>query len=235
MMHLRSIGRWIVPALFAAAAASTGIHAATSTGNALSHPTTRAWLIVFYGVLRTGVALAFAVFTIGRAAPWRPSRSPVAFLACAVAIASVLAFKPPAPGIAPGLVVAGELLTVAFCLWLLVSVSFLGRCFGVLPEARGLVTSGPYRLIRHPVYLGEIGACVGLAIAAPSPVSAGALAALVIAQLVRMRLEERALTRAFPEYERYAARTPRLLPRLALSSGRPTAGSTDALAHQRSQ
>jgi protein-S-isoprenylcysteine O-methyltransferase Ste14 len=37
------------------------------------------------------------------------------------------------------------------------------------------------------------------------------------AQAVRMRLEEAALTAEFPQYEQYAARTARLLPRLRTS------------------
>lgn len=37
-----------------------------------------------------------------------------------------------------------------------VSLLWLGRSFSVLPARRGLVTGGPYRLIRHPVYLGEL-------------------------------------------------------------------------------
>ena len=92
------------------------------------------------------------------------------------------------------------------------SVLALGRCFGVLPEARGLVTRGPYRLVRHPVYLGEIAACVGLLLAAFSVWNVGCFVVLCAAQWVRMGLEERALEDTFPEYAAYAARTPRLIP-----------------------
>ena len=76
-----------------------------------------------------------------------------------MAIAAVLAFTPPGSGSEQGLMLVGELVAVLACLWLLASVLALGRCFGVLPEARGLVTRGPYRTVRHPVYLGEIAAC----------------------------------------------------------------------------
>jgi protein-S-isoprenylcysteine O-methyltransferase Ste14 len=212
MMHLRSTGRWVVPGVFAIAAASTGIHTATAVGQAVSQATTRAWLIALYGLLRTGVALAFAVFTVGRTAPRSPSRSPLAFVACSVAVLAVISFGDPGRGTPQELVMAGELVAVLFCGWLFVSVLFLGRSFGVLPEARALVTGGPYRLVRHPVYLGEIGACTGLALAAPSPANTAALVGLIVAQAVRMRLEEGALTAAFPQYAEYAASTPRLLP-----------------------
>jgi protein-S-isoprenylcysteine O-methyltransferase Ste14 len=44
------------------------------------------------------------------------------------------------------------LVTVAACLSLL-SLLSLGRWFGVRPAVRGLATRGPYRLVRHPMYL----------------------------------------------------------------------------------
>jgi protein-S-isoprenylcysteine O-methyltransferase Ste14 len=209
---------WAVPALFAIAAAITGAHAAHSIGHALAQPTTRAWLIALYGALRATVALAFAFFTVGRAAPKRPARSPVAFIVCAMAMAPVVALTDPGRGVPNGVVLLGDLVAVAFCLWLLVSVLFLGRCFGVLPEARGLVRRGPYRFVRHPVYLGELGAWAGLVMAAPSLANGGALAGLIVAQVVRMRLEERALADAFPEYAAYASCTPSLIPRFGLPS-----------------
>ena len=110
------------------------------------------------------------------------------------------------------MLIAGEVVALLSCAFLLASVLALGTCFGVLPEARGLVTRGPYRLVRHPVYLGELGACAGLVMGAPTAWNLSAAAVLLAAQLVRMRLEERALEREFPEYAAYAARTPRLLP-----------------------
>ena len=101
------------------------------------------------------------------------------------------------------------------CAWMLIAALALGRCFGVLPEARGLVTHGPYSLVRHPLYLGEFTAVAGLLIASPSTRNLVAGAVFTIAQLARMSLEERALTREFPEYADYAAQTPRVVPSLS--------------------
>jgi protein-S-isoprenylcysteine O-methyltransferase Ste14 len=211
-MRVGSARRWLVPGLFAAAALATATRAADGIGHAVAHPGTREWLQATYDLLRAAVSAAFALFTVGRSAPRRPARSPLAFGVCTVAVAAVVVLRNPSSSTPEAVVVTGELIAVAFCLWLLVAVCFLGRCFGVLPEARGLVTRGPYGIVRHPVYLGEIGACLGLGVAAPSFWNGIILGTLLAAQLVRMGLEERALVVAFPEYESYARRVPRLLP-----------------------
>jgi protein-S-isoprenylcysteine O-methyltransferase Ste14 len=206
------MSRRIPSLLFAAFTAATAATLASSVGDAVAHPAPRAWLVVGFWLLKTIVVAAFSYFLFVRGPSRRPSRDPVAFAVCAVAMVAVVALGQPGSG-STATLVAGEALALASCAWLLASVLALGRCFGVLPEARGLVTRGPYRLVRHPVYLGELGAAAGLVAGAPAPRNLVAMAALVAAQLVRMRLEERALEGAFPEYAAYAARTPRLIPR----------------------
>ena len=229
------MGRWIVPGLFLAVAVAIGAHGWQDGAFALAHPSLHAGLVALYYVLRTAVALAFAAFTVGRGEPHRRARGVLAFGACAVAMGSVLAFSAPSATTAAGFVLVGDLVAVVSCVWLLTAVLALGRCFGVLPEARGLVTRGPYRFTRHPVYLGEIGACVGLSLAAPSALNVAVLALFLAAQAVRMRLEERALTVAFADYAGYAARTPRLVPRItrARSKHRPVTTLVDSIASAR--
>jgi protein-S-isoprenylcysteine O-methyltransferase Ste14 len=211
---VRTLAAWAVPAMFALLAIPASAHAASTIGEAIAHPAVRLALIALYFALRTSVGIAFAIFTCGRRQPSRPSREPLAWIACAVAMLSVVPYGGPTHGAAIGLILAGDVVAVASVAWLLLSVLALGRCFGVLPEARGLVTHGPYRLVRHPVYLGELGALVGLALGAPSVWNVAPLIAFAAAQGVRMRMEEAALTAAFPEYARYAAQTGRLLPGL---------------------
>jgi len=178
---------------------------------ALDAGTTRAWALVGYWLLKTAVIGAFAFFVAVRPAARRPSRDPVAFIACAAALGLLLALRQPT-GSSTSLLLAGDFVALASYIWLLVSVLALGKCFGILPEARGLVTRGPYRLVRHPVYLGELGAVVGFSIGAPSLWNFVVLVVFYAAQTVRMRLEEEALTREFAEYPEYVATTPRLLP-----------------------
>ena len=51
----------------------------------------------------------------------------------------------------------------------LIAAARLGRSFSLLPEARQLVTSGPYAVIRHPLYVAEMITIVGLAIQFQQP------------------------------------------------------------------
>jgi protein-S-isoprenylcysteine O-methyltransferase Ste14 len=210
--------RLVVPGVFLALALSLAVHAAHQVVALANHPDTRHGLLAAYALLRTAVAVAFAAFTVQRAEPARRSREWPAFVACTVAMGAILIVSPPASGTSANLLVAGDAVAVVGCLWLLASVLALGRCFGVLPEARGFVLRGPYRFVRHPVYLGEIVALAGLVLAAPVAWNVIVLVLFVIAQVVRTHLEERALQDAFAQYAPYAETTGRLLPRLGRSA-----------------
>ena len=88
----------------------------------------------------------------------------------------------------------------------------LGRSISILPEARRLVTRGPYALVRHPLYLGEIVALAGVALQYWSVWALLLWGLVCVFQLQRMKYEERVLSEVFPEYQDYMTRTARLLP-----------------------
>lgn len=111
-----------------------------------------------------------------------------------------------------GVLVASNVLTVSGLIFTLYAIGSLGTCFGIAPEARGLVTGGPYRMVRHPVYLGEFIAGLGIFLPVLAPWTALLFAVFCAVQLWRMRLEERALEAVFADYAEYRARTPALLP-----------------------
>ncbi len=87
--------------------------------------------------------------------------------------------------------------------------------FSVLPAPRTgarLVTGGPYRYVRHPMYLAVLLAALGLALGWRTPVHAMAFPALALVLHVKAGLEERLLLARFPAYRDYRERTPRILP-----------------------
>lgn len=77
-----------------------------------------------------------------------------------------------------------------YCL-VLWSLCSLGTSFGVAPADRGLIVQGPYRFVRHPMYLGEILLRFTLALCSPEPIWAGLLAVvLLVIQVARILREE---------------------------------------------
>lgn len=102
----------------------------------------------------------------------------------------------------------------ALLLMIWARLTFRVRSFhpGANPTAGGIVTSGPYRFVRHPIDAAIFYFLVGSVIAHPS---ASTVAAVVIADLglyIRMRSEETLLLDRYPEYQSYAVRTRRVLP-----------------------
>jgi protein-S-isoprenylcysteine O-methyltransferase len=85
----------------------------------------------------------------------------------------------------------------------------------VLKPNHRLVTTGPYRYLRHPSYSGALLAALGFGVALGHWTSIVVLVATwAIGLAYRIRVEEAAMRDAFgAEYEAYSARTPRLVPK----------------------
>lgn len=96
----------------------------------------------------------------------------------------------------------------------LIVLTRLGKSFSMMPEARSLVTTGPYAVIRHPLYFAEMLGVLGLVIQFQQP-WALVLGIGVFGLLYwRTEFEEGVLTEAFPEYVAYRTRTRRFIPYL---------------------
>ena len=93
-----------------------------------------------------------------------------------------------------------------------IALAHLGRSFSLMAEARRLVTTGPYRIVRHPLYLFEELAAVGVLIQFLSVYTALIFVAHIWIQLQRIKNEESILEQTFPEYQHYKSTTARLIP-----------------------
>jgi protein-S-isoprenylcysteine O-methyltransferase Ste14 len=83
-----------------------------------------------------------------------------------------------------------------------------------LKQGHTLVCSGPYRLVRHPIYAGLLLALCGTALAIGEWRGILAVALALLAILRRIGVEERRMRQTFPAYEAYRRATPVLIPRL---------------------
>jgi protein-S-isoprenylcysteine O-methyltransferase Ste14 len=103
------------------------------------------------------------------------------------------------------LIIIGTVLSV-YC------IRQLGRSFSIMATARELVTEGPYKIIRHPLYGAEVVTIVGIALGHWSPAAAVVGLVWLGLQIRRAQNEEKVLRSSFPEYSDYARRVPMLLP-----------------------
>ena len=142
----------------------------------------------------------------------RHTRSYVAAIIGTCAASSFLLL--PSANISPLLYAIATLFVIVGFGLSIYALIYFGRSFAILPSARALVTDGPYRFVRHPLYLFEDIAIMGIMLQFVQPWALLISIAHFAAQLARMRYEEQALAQAFPEYAAYATRTARLIPRV---------------------
>lgn len=77
-----------------------------------------------------------------------------------------------------------------------------------------LTTNGLYRLSRHPIYSGVLAIVAGIVVRSGSVATAFTGLAAVVFFSFKARWEEERLRERYPDYDAYAARTGRFLPRL---------------------
>ena len=136
--------------------------------------------------------------------------SAVAFLVMVAGLAGLIVTRSVVSTFPP--VIAGQIAAVALMLW--ARVTFGRRSFNATaaPTEGGLVTSGPYAFVRHPIYTAVCLFVWASVIGHPSLRNAALAAVVTAGAAVRMVLEEQALRQRFPAYAAYAAATKRMLP-----------------------
>lgn len=123
------------------------------------------------------------------------------------ALPFALLASPPSP------LITGNSLLFYGLLWGMTAGTFLTawgmwtlrRAFSITVEARVLITAGPYRLLRHPIYCGEIVAAAAVATIRFSLANLAISLLFITMQLYRTRMEERKLMQTFPQYREQLA------------------------------
>jgi protein-S-isoprenylcysteine O-methyltransferase Ste14 len=104
-----------------------------------------------------------------------------------------------------------------FCIY------WLGRSFSLMATARRLVTTGPYSIVRHPLYICEAIFVIGMVLSHLSLLMIALGVVQFILQYRRAINEEAILKQTFPEYGDYTRRVPMLFPRF-LGGAIPNSG-----------
>jgi len=116
----------------------------------------------------------------------------------------------------PGLALVALILVVAGMIIAYWARLHLGRNWSgevMVKVGHTLITSGPYRWVRHPIYSGMTLALVGTALATGAPYGFIGLALILFGFLVRVRQEEALMRETFHgEYDDYSRHTARLIP-----------------------
>lgn len=172
-MRTSQIKDFLGSAFFALAAVIAGFIA-------WQHPTILAWLSAFHNLL-------LAAIYVRRRQAQRYDRIGLWLGWIAALLPSAVAL----PNQSPGWVTLLGLLAYCLIFWSLLT---LKDSFGIAPADRGLVISGPYRFVRHPMYLGELLFRGVLVACSPQLVPALALFfALTAIQIARIYREERTI------------------------------------------
>jgi protein-S-isoprenylcysteine O-methyltransferase Ste14 len=112
----------------------------------------------------------------------------------------------------PQIMLLADLVTIFGMVLALYSLGALGRSFSIIPQARALVQTGPYRLVRHPIYLGELIAVFGVVLGRISVSSITVFCFFTALLIYRALQEETLLGRVFPEYGAISLKTARFIP-----------------------
>jgi len=111
--------------------------------------------------------------------------------------------------------IAGTVIVVLGMIGYIFSLLFLWRNWSLsasIKEGHRLVKSGPYKLIRHPMYFSMIAVVLGTGLLIGNYMMILFIPVVSIVYYIRARKEEELLIGEFPEYERYTRETRMLIP-----------------------
>jgi protein-S-isoprenylcysteine O-methyltransferase Ste14 len=171
-----------------------------------------------WAVFELGVRVRERLQGRGSAARDRATRALIGVtVGIAVAVAAVMASRATAPRIAVPYRAAGLVVTwlgLAIRVW---AIAALGRAFRTTVEVdpgQAVVSTGPYRWIRHPSYSGLLLIVTGFGLASGSWLALAICALLPLPALLRrIHVEEAEMARVLGDrYRAYAAQTKRLIP-----------------------
>jgi protein-S-isoprenylcysteine O-methyltransferase Ste14 len=136
--------------------------------------------------------------------------SVIGYLAMAGGVIGLLAIR--SLFSASPLVIVPQVAAILLMLWARITFGRRSFHFAANPTEGGLVTTGPYRFIRHPIYAAV---CLFITAGAAAHLSTTAVLVAVLVwcgALARMFCEEQLLTMRYPGYREYAATTSRMIP-----------------------
>ena len=113
----------------------------------------------------------------------------------------------------PPLAALGLILSLAGASISLISILWLGRSLGIVVSVREIVIGGPYRMVRHPIYLGYAVFFAGLMLTACTVRMFILVAGTLLILIWRARLEEELLCAHSPAYCEWRKVTGFLWPR----------------------
>jgi len=205
-----------LPALFFGLFLVFQLIVVASAGSRLlgGHATADDYLAFLNRVLRLAFFTMLIVMYVIRLPSRKADRRPLVILVSLIGTFAILAtsYLPAVPR-GPGAVLLSDLLITFGMAWAVWGLAYLRRSFSIIPEARQLVTGGPYALSRNPLYFGEGIASVGVMLPVFGPWQALLLLVFIASQALRISWEEKVLLDAFgEEYRGYLRRVPVLLP-----------------------
>jgi len=137
------------------------------------------------------------------------------YVLVAVQFITAIAILHPVPVAACSMLLVVQGCALALAVWAIASIRIVN--FNVVPDVKrgaALVTRGPYRIVRHPMYAALLIYTLAQTVDRPTWAHGFAWAVLFVDLILKLKYEEQLLDERFSEYAAYRARTKRLVPGL---------------------